>query len=173
MRVEKPIRPRYQRTSASFSVCEVYRYVLGRFWNAQERLVNFIMLNPSTADEHHDDATLRRCVGYARQWGFGGVVVTNLYAYRATDPRQLWTVADPVGPLNDEYLHKALRYSRMVVCAWGQHAKPARSAEVLQLIRDMGHKPMALKKTKQGMPAHPLRLPKQLKPQPLETLVCT
>ena len=75
--------------SAEISPCGLYRYSLTRKWEAWKGTVNFIMLNPSTADAQEDDPTIRRCIGFAKAWGYGGIVVTNLFAYRATNPKEL------------------------------------------------------------------------------------
>ena len=91
-------------STADFSFCGQYRYTLTRVWSLERGLVLFVGLNPSTADAERDDPTVRRCVGYARRWGFGGVLVANLFAYRATDPRDLLAVSYPIGPRNDEVI---------------------------------------------------------------------
>lgn len=139
---------------------QCYRYTLTRAWTPGPR-VNFIMLNPSTADATTDDATIRRCLRYAQDWGYGGLVVTNLYAYRATDPRVLKTVADPIGPRNDAVLRAQARAVNMVVCAWGAGGG-TRAQGVRRLLRSEGVMPWALRFTKAGHPSHPLRLPARL-----------
>ena len=95
-----------------------YRYLLWRYWGEAKRLV-WVLLNPSTADARQDDPTIRRCVGFAKGWGYDGIQVVNLFAYRATDPRELKAVVDPVGPRNDEFIERAARGHEMVVVAWG------------------------------------------------------
>lgn len=122
------------------------------------------MLNPSTADESSDDPTLRRCIGFARQWGLGGLHVVNLYAFRATQPADLWTAADPVGPENNRYLEDAAASDEVLVAAWGVHAKQARVAEVLSIPGF--DRLTCLRTTKGGAPSHPLYLPKELSPAP-------
>src|SRR5581483_9586135 len=97
-----------------------YRYSLARFFG-DGGVVNFIMLNPSTADAETDDPTIRRCLGFAKAWGYGTLVVTNLFAYRATDPAELAKAGDPVGPDNDTRLWSEAQLSDLVVCAWGNH----------------------------------------------------
>jgi hypothetical protein len=134
--------------------------MLGRVWGENPaHLVRWIMLNPSTADSLVDDPTIRRCMGFAKAWGYDGLVVHNLYALRATDPKALRTHPDPVGPGNDGYM-TALDIP--TVCAWGAHAdsgRPGRAAEVLTLLRKSGVAPMCLGRTKAGHPRHPLYLP--------------
>jgi hypothetical protein len=138
-----------------------YRYDLGRWWSSDGDLrVNFIMLNPSTADSTASDPTVRKCITFARAWGFDGIWVTNLFGWRATDPGELKRASDPVGPLNDEYILRRARDSELVVCAWGVHgALHNRAAIVLDMLRHDGRRPHALKLTKDGVPGHPLYLP--------------
>lgn len=142
-----------------------YRYWLGRFW-ADTRVMSlaFIMLNPSTADADDDDPTIRKCVGFARRLGYTGVSVFNLYAYRATEPRDLAAArrrgVDVVGPENDERLRTML-VSRMragcgVVAAWGAHAPDARVREVLAMPGSRALCTLGL--TTKGVPRHPLML---------------
>lgn len=104
--------------AAVLSADGVYRYELQRSWGAGP-VVEFIMLNPSTADADVDDPTIRRCVGFAKRWGYGSLVVHNLYAYRATDPAELVNVDDPVGPENRDYLSRG--DADCTVAAWGAH----------------------------------------------------
>ena len=88
-----------------FSPCRRYRYTLWRAWDMfNPGYVMFIGLNPSTADEVQDDPTIRRCIGYAKEWGYGAFCMTNIFAFRATDPRVMKAQADPVGPENDKWL---------------------------------------------------------------------
>ena len=139
-----------------------YRYWLGRHWSYADPIATFIMLNPSTADASADDPTIRRCIGFARSWGMGGIVVLNLYALRATDPRELWkvTTAEAVGPDNDRHLEDWARNARLwgtpLIAAWGANAKPRRVKEVLALPGM--HRLNALGVTKAGQPRHPLYL---------------
>ncbi|MFE4857306.1 DUF1643 domain-containing protein [Streptomyces sp. NPDC056670] len=153
--------------SAVLSDCERYRYLLGREWGDGPTAV-FVMLNPSTADALRDDPTIRRCLGYARHWGCGALMVANLYAWRATDPDDLWTVDDPVGPENDAHLYAAATVASEsggpLVGAWGANAKPDRIAAVLALPGM--DRLTALDVTKAGQPKHPLYLKAELTPQP-------
>lgn len=137
-----------------------YRYTLTRGpWLNGEGTVLFVMLNPSTADEHQDDPTIRRCVGFAQSWGFRRLTVGNLYALRATDPRELFRAADPVGPRNDLALIELARWADEVIVAWGatQHPQPARAQHLLELLR-AAHGPVkCLGLTPAtGQPRHPL-----------------
>jgi len=128
----------------------------------------FIGLNPSTADETNDDPTVRRCINYARDWGYNGLCMTNLFAYRATDPREMMAVDDPVGWENDDTLWRVAVEAGIVVCAWGNHGKHQnRSYEVLALLRVSHGIPVHILRLNKGVwpePAHPLYLPRNLKP---------
>ena len=116
----------------------------------------FIMLNPSTADAITDDPTIRRCRAFARDWRCGGVIVANLYALRSTHPAGLWLHDDPVGPENDEHLYALARSCGEVICAWGDHARAARVAAVLRLLRNASATLVCLGTTQSGAPRHPL-----------------
>jgi hypothetical protein len=140
--------------SATFSPCRTWRYSLSRdaCGDAAGGSVVFVGLNPSTADERRDDPTIRRCIGFARRWGFGQLDVVNLYAFCSTDPRVLRVAADAVGLENDRVLRQVLFRADLVVCAWGNAADPRRAAEVLDWIGA----PHCLGRTKHGSPRHPL-----------------
>ena len=138
----------------------LYRYELTRTWQPEAYRLWFIMLNPSTADATIDDPTIRRCIGFAQRFRYGGVGVMNLYAYRATKPADLWKAADPVGPENDDRLGAMLAarsyFNVPTVAAWGANAKPERVAQVLAMPG--AHRLMSLGLTKAGQPRHPLYL---------------
>jgi hypothetical protein len=138
-------------SSAIFSDDGVYRYQLRRQWK-RGPLINFIMLNPSIADAEKDDPTIRRCIRFAQDWEYSGLIVTNIYAYRTTDPDVLWMVDDPVGPDNDLHIEQASQ-NKTVIAAWGVNAKPEREREVSNLIAGVI---VCLGKTKNGHPRHPL-----------------
>lgn len=160
---------------AYISPCGTYRYRLWRVWNVNLGLVCFVMLNPSTADEEADDPTIRRCIRFAKDWGFGGIEVVNLYAYRATDPAALSLAADPVGPSNDVEIVTAATGARLVVAAWGATRLKAgldgtgvartalRIDQVVRLLTRNGivH---ALGVTATGAPRHPLYVPASARP---------
>ncbi|TFD53489.1 DUF1643 domain-containing protein [Cryobacterium sp. Hh7] len=151
---------------AELSEDRTYRYRLSRVWSDGPR-ATFVMLNPSTADEYSDDPTLRRCIGFARHWGLGGLNVVNVYAFRATKPADLWTAADPIGPENNRYLEDAAANDEVLVAAWGAHAKQERVQEVLSIPGF--DRLTCLRTTKRGYPSHPLYLPKELLPVPWPT----
>lgn len=141
------------QSSAVISPCGQYRYMLGRRWGAGPACV-FVMLNPSTADAEQDDPTIRRCIGFAKREGCGGLVVVNLYAFRATDPKGLLTATDPVGSENDAYIAGALSMpERIVVAAWGAGDRMRRAKTVL--ARHPGRF-VCLGLSKDGHPRHPL-----------------
>ena len=161
----QPFGPWNEVGNATFSPCGAYRYSLTRGWDSGKPAVNFLMLNPSTADAEQDDPTVRRCLGFAKAWGFGVLYVTNLFALRATDPRALYKHPDPVGPDNDRCILKAAAGSKLVVAAWGVHGDHRqRAADVLRLLMEPGIAVHALKLTKAGSPCHPLYLPAKLTP---------
>lgn len=154
--------------SAAFSPDRVYRYSLHRQW-ANEPPVVFVLLNPSTADETKNDPTIRRCMRYAKDWGYGGVIILNLYAYRATDPRVmrrfLHDGGDIVGPENDTYIAR-LTKGQDVVAAWGNHADWERASGVEYILRVNAANLSVLKQNANSSPAHPLYLSAQLRPYP-------
>ena len=153
--------------TATFSSCGFYRYSLTREIGSGSGVCNFVMLNPSTADAAEDDPTIRRCVGFSRAWGYAELVVTNLFAYRSTDPTALATAADPIGPDNDAALLKNASRADVVVCAWGCGGKLAdRWKAVHQLLTGAGIPLTLLRLTKSGHPSHPLYLPGSLMPTP-------
>lgn len=146
---------------ADISPDGIYRYGLLRRWSKAEfSFATFVMLNPSTADGTQDDPTIRRCIGFAKSWGLGGLHVLNLYALRSTDPKGLWKVSDPVGPENDRHLTShamaACNSGWPLVAAWGANAKPDRVEHVLRLPGMLSLS--ALGVTKAGAPRHPLYL---------------
>lgn len=143
-----------------------YRYRLERAWEPAKARCAFIMLNPSTADARQDDPTIRRCIGFARKWGFGGLVVGNLFALRATDPRELLRAVDPVGPENDAHLLAIARTAGLVVAAWGTMAElRGRGAAVRESLEREGVELQVLGLTAEGYPRHPLYLKRELQPR--------
>jgi hypothetical protein len=143
-------------SGAIFSGCNQYRYRLWRTWDAALPRLNFVMLNPSTADHLVNDPTVERCERRARMLGYGCLLVTNIFALRSTDPEQLYLVDDPIGPENDLSILLAAVAAGKVICAWGAHGiLQERAAAVLGYLRchvDLWH----LGLTKGGHPRHPL-----------------
>ena len=145
-----------------FSKYRTYRYTLWREWVGGEGYAMFIGLNPSTADEKSDDPTIRRCVAFAKAWGYTALCMTNIFSFRATDPRDMMIQADPVGPDNNKYLLEMSKEAGVIVAAWGTNGThKGRGAEVISMIERPLH---CLGLTKQGYPAHPLYLRKTLAP---------
>lgn len=145
--------------SAIISACGRYRYKLGREGDpaSNKKPLPFVMLNPSTADAEKDDPTIRRCRGFAKELGYNGIVVVNLYALRSTKPAGLWEHHDPVGPINDDWLHMTARAADVIVCAWGANAKPARVERAVAVLTRNGARLMCLGTNKKdGSPRHPL-----------------
>ena len=138
-----------------------YRYSLGRSWDPGNRVAAWVMLNPSTADAKKDDHTIRRCIAFSRGFGFGSLVVVNLFAYRATDPTMLLSADDPVGPGNDSYVQLELEGADMVIAAWGTVDDKLRQRGNWTIEKVIEHrgKVKCLGKTKAGAPRHPLYLP--------------
>jgi hypothetical protein len=142
-----------------------HRYVLRRSWMGDGGVVNFIMLNPSTADDVFDDATIRRCVGFAKRWGFSGLVVTNLFAYRATQPKDLKALLNisggfrlAIGDDNTAHLDREAKNAKAIVCAWGDNCDvlPHRDLDIIQMLR-FHHNLFCIRRTAKGNPAHPVR----------------
>lgn len=155
--------------SAVFSEDRRYRYVLVRDWSAHLPRVAFVALNPSTADEEKDDPTLRRCIRFARDWGFGSLAMLNLFAFRATDPFVMQQQEDPVGPENDGWIVKCAGECQAVVFCWGVRGTYlGRSAEVLSLGLKNAY---AFKMTANGQPWHPLMLRSDEVPKALTTFL--
>ena len=151
-------------SGAVFSKCRRWRYLLWRRWDEAKPVANFLMLNPSTADEVKLDPSCTRARLYAEHWGYGALIVTNLFAWRATDPYEMKAARDPVGRGNDRAILAAAREAAIVVCAWGNHgAHRGRASRVRQLLR--GTALHALRMNGSGQPAHPLYLPAALQPR--------
>lgn len=153
-----PIATAQAYAGAILSDDRKYRYSLWRRWNLEFPQLTWIMLNPSTADENKDDATIRRVINFTRAWGFGGFDVINLFALRATDPVELLVVPDPVGPENDYYFTR-IPPEQKIIAAWGAWGKGNylnRASTVAELLRD---RPIfCLGRTVTGQPKHPVRL---------------
>lgn len=142
---------------AAISGCGSYRYSLWRIWDKSKPLVLFICLNPSTADGHKDDPTLRRLIAYARQWEYGGLFLGNLFAFRTPHPCELRKLADPVGPENDIYLKQMALTVSCIIFGWGNDGYlNGRDKQVLSMFPTG----MCFGVTKYGYPKHPLYLHK-------------
>lgn len=152
-------------SGAHFSDDRVYRYTLWRSWSGQPYCL-FVMLNPSTADEVQNDPTVERCERRARGWGFGGLIVCNIFALRSTDPSRLYSHPDPIGPENDAAIRAAALRAGLTICAWGKHGwLRDRGTQVRELLRKEGIAPSYLRMNRDGSPGHPLYLPYALQPE--------
>lgn len=147
-------------SSAQFSECRRYRYQLWRKWS-DGGYAMFIGLNPSTADETINDRTICRCMTFAKDWGYGALLMTNLFAFRATDPKVMKREAEPVGPANDQWLMDSAASASVIVAAWGADGIYRNRAQAVRAIVKPLH---YLRLTKDGHPGHPLYLPKTLTP---------
>ncbi|OWU80826.1 DUF1643 domain-containing protein [Phaeobacter sp. 22II1-1F12B] len=152
---------------AVYSDCERYRYSLTRVWDPAGDKALFVMLNPSTATEVQNDPTVERCERRARTLGFGAFRVTNIFAWRDTDPRLMRAAADPVGPENDAAILEGAAWADRIIAAWGTHgAHLARGPEVERLLRQTGMPLFTLGLTKEGHPKHPLYIGYAKQPEP-------
>ncbi|MDG1167952.1 MAG: DUF1643 domain-containing protein [Sulfitobacter sp.] len=152
-------------STAVYSDCERYRYSLTRSWDDAGQRVLFVMLNPSTATEVQNDPTVERCERRARHLGFGAFRVTNIFAWRATDPRDMRAAADPVGPENDATLLDGAGWADQIIAAWGTHgAHRGRGPAVAALLHRLDTPLFHLGLSKAGHPKHPLYLPYAQRP---------
>lgn len=149
---------------ATFSPCRQYRYSLWRRWKPGAPYALFIGLNPSTADETLDDPTIRRCKRFSRDWGYGAYVMANIFAYRATDPKEMKAQREPIGIDNNVVLQDLARGAGIIVCAWGTHgAYRDRGLQVIRLLD--AHELYCLGRTKEGHPKHPLYIRADKQPE--------
>lgn len=153
----------YVDKGAIISECGLYRYRLSRSWGKPDtkpgwgRSVLWIMLNPSTADALEDDRTIGRCVGFADSWGYDGIMVGNLYAYRSTDPKALNGAYDPIGPENYRHIRAMSEEAALTVVAWGGYK--AKSSHIDAALDAVKFRPLyCLGTTANGSPKHPLYL---------------
>lgn len=155
---------------AIFSEDRRYRYVLWRHLGFQGAgVVVFLMLNPSTADEHRDDSTIRRCMGYGRAWGYEWLQVLNLSPLRARDPAVMLAAGSEPAEVekeNLEHIRDAVGDADLVLAAWGNHgAAGGRAERVMTLLREMDRDIHCLAVTVEGQPYHPLYVSKRAKPK--------
>ena len=171
----KPVKSNDVIKTAIISPCKKYRYILSRSWNDYKpgELV-FIMLNPSTADDTIDDPTIRRCMGFSKREGYSGISVINLFAYRATNPQELYQAEDPIGEDNNPTILNYMLHAqddeisgiKKIICAWGTHGSfNNRDKDIIQMAKEFKIDLYCLGKTKDGHPKHPLYIKKD---QPIE-----
>lgn len=163
-------------TGAIFSPCKKYRYILWRRWSSlilTKGKIVFIGLNPSTADEYFDDATIRRCRKFSEVWGYGEMVMLNLFAYRATNPAEMKKEIAPVGEggfKNDSIIIRECKEAQLIVACWGTQGRYLnRDKEVIETLKSNGIELHHLGLTKDGYPKHPLYLKSTTKPILWET----
>ncbi len=149
------------KSEACFNSARTHRYYLQRSWDFDRPAMAFVCLNPSTADEYTNDPTVTRCINFANGWGYGTFYMLNLFAFRATDPKDMKAAADPVGKLNDSWIKGITDECHLTVAAWGNHgAYLGRDKEVRKLFNNL----YCLKITKSNQPYHPLYLRADLQP---------
>lgn len=153
-----------QLGSTIFDDTGIYRYTLTRSWTSLEMngIVTWVMLNPSTADAFQDDPTIRRCISFSKEWGYNGLIITNIYALRSTDPKGLLKVQDPIGRENVIHISNAIAESQLVIGAWGAF-KLGVPDEVYKVLKQV--EIYCLGTTKEGHPKHPLYVKGSTKPQ--------
>jgi len=153
-------------SKAIYSSCEKYRYSLTRIWNEKAQKLHFVMLNPSTATEIQNDPTVERCERRARALNFGSFRVTNIFAWRDTDPKKMKCAKDPVGLLNNEAILDGSRWADCTIAAWGNHgAHMNRGLFVMGLLKKCGKPIFHLGISKVGQPKHPLYISYNIQPK--------
>ncbi|WP_341368042.1 DUF1643 domain-containing protein [Yoonia sp. BS5-3] len=144
-------------STAIYSDCERYRYALSRSWDQTGKRLLYVMLNPSKATEVQNDPTVERCERRARALGFGAMQVTNIFAWRETDPHKMRKAKDPIGPDNDRVLQEGALWADVIIAAWGTHgAHLGRGPMTEQVLRETGKTLHCLGLSKHGHPKHPL-----------------
>jgi len=136
-----------------------YRYQLSRIWDEQKPKVLFIMLNPSTADAVKDDRTIGRVINFSKSWGYGGVLVGNLYAFRSIDGKKLKDTDSPMGEDNIQHVQNLIGLVEKVIYAWGNNKKEP------EWLRHLVDNPYCIDVSVKGVPKNPLRLKRELKPR--------
>jgi hypothetical protein len=151
----------FLRFPTEFSPDRMYRYRLTRYWENGLATLGIIGLNPSVADEMEDDRTIRRCIRFAKDMGYGSLMMCNLFAFCATEPKDMKKAEDPVGFLNDMYLKQLYQSCHKTIAAWGTEGgflgRDKKVREMIPLLDTFGL-------TKHGFPRHPLYLPKETRP---------
>jgi len=145
--------------TALISEDKLYRYQLLRVWDETLPRVLFVMLNPSTADATKDDPTIRRVISFAKSWGYGGVYVGNLFAFRSTDPKALKYVTDPTGEDNIQHIQDMVGLVDKIIYAWGNNQKEPK------WLSELVPTPYCIDISKKGVPKHPLYLKKDIHPK--------
>ena len=148
---------------ANISKDKIYRYTLSRTWDSTKPTVLFIGLNPSIADENIDDPTITRCINFAKDWGYGTLLMANLFAFRSTYPKEIYLIDDPIGQDNDHYILECVKQSDLIIACWGNNGT---YMDREKIIKELVPNLYCLQKNKNGTPHHPLRLPRDINPIP-------
>lgn len=148
---------------AIISKDKIYRYKLSRTWDSTKPTILFIGLNPSIANENVDDPTITRCINFAKDWGYGTLLMANLFAFRSTYPKDIYLIDDPIGKDNDHYLLECVTQSDLIVACWGNNGTYMNREKV---IKELVPNLYCLQKNKNGTPHHPLRPPRNIHPLP-------
>ena len=148
---------------ANISKDKIYRYTLSRTWDSTKPTVLFIGLNPSIADENIDDPTVTRCINFAKDWGYGTLLMANLFAFRSTYPKEIYLIDDPIGKDNDHYILECVKQSDLIIACWGNNGT---YMDREKIIKELVPNLYCLQKNKNGTPHHPLRLPRDINPIP-------
>ncbi len=151
------------KNDAVFSKCKKYRYALWRIWDSTRPYAMFIGLNPTAADAVSNNPTTNRCIGFAKSWGYGGLCLTNLFAYLSAQPTGLRAAKDPIGPDNDQWLAKMAKDAGIIIAAWGNDGSLFKRSQMVATSISNLH---CLKINKSGEPAHPLYQPGSAGPIP-------
>ena len=154
----------YLESSAVITPDSLYRYALLRRLARGPRHVLFVGLNPSTADEHRDDVTVRRCASFARSWEFDVLLMGNLYAYRCTHPADLRRVGDPIGRRNRATLQTLVALAELVICSWGACWMTREADQIAEWLLNLPNS-RCLGANRDGSPRHPSRLRSDVVPQ--------
>ncbi|WFS01617.1 DUF1643 domain-containing protein [Rhizobium tumorigenes] len=159
---------------AVISECTRYRYKLTRRWDGTKPMLPVCMLNPSTADHEKDDPTIRELTYFATQWGYGGLSIINLLAFRSSSPKEMMASSDPFGPENGTFIQRALTDARHsnapLLAAWGNGGTWADSDEWFRERAAFNMVSLiCLGLTKDGHPKHPMargvhRIPRDQQP---------
>ena len=148
---------------ANISKDKIYRYTLSRTWDSTKPTVLFIGLNPSIADENIDDPTITRCINFAKDWGYGTLLMAYLFAFRSTYPKEIYLIDDPIGKDNDHYILECVKQSDLIIACWGNNGT---YMDREKIIKELVPNLYCLQKNKNGTPHHPLRLPRDINPIP-------
>lgn len=155
-------------SDAEFSPCGRYRYTLTRIWDESKPLANWCAMNPSTADQHKNDPTITREINFSKAWGFGGMIKTNIMAFRSPKPEILRVQRDPCGPENLAYIESVAMKADKVIVAWGSHPMNAIWAPWVYAKALKRFSLFCLGQTKDGSPRHPLYVKGTVTLQPFQ-----